>query len=59
MFWKMKFKAETEIIVEADNITDAIEKGTQYVRTFSKFAKNELDWNNFELQPKTLEVINE
>lgn len=58
MLWKMKFKVETEMIVQADNYNDAIEKGFENIKDKINSIDN-LEATNFELNPTSIEVLNE
>ena len=58
MLWKMKFKVETEMIVQADNYNDAIEKGYKKMNDKIRSIEN-LEFINIELNPTSIEVLNE
>jgi len=58
MLWKMKFKVETEIIVQAENYNNAIEKGFENIKDKINSIDN-LEATNFELNPTSIEVLNE
>lgn len=58
MLWKMKFKVETEMIVQADNYNDAIEKGFENIKNKINSIDN-LEATDIELNPSSVEVLNE
>ena len=58
MLWKMKFKVETEMVVQADNYNNAIEKGYKNMKDKIRSIEN-LEFINIELNPTSIEVLNE
>ena len=47
MLWKMKFKVETEMVVQADNYNNAIEKGYKNMKDKIRSIEN-LEFINIE-----------
>ncbi len=53
--WRVQVKGITTVEVEADNYDDAISK----VKAKTIIDLEKLKWENFDINPKSIEVINE
>ena len=53
--WRMQFQAVTQVEVEADNYSEAIQKGTDLVMENS--INEDLNWTNIKALSKTIEMV--
>lgn len=53
--WKMQIQAITQIEVDAESYTEAIQKGKELA--IKKSSNSNLIWSNFKVLNKTIEMV--